>query len=76
VFAPPGLGDPATRLAVSAPRENGSHVDSGLVQVFPVTDLDAETTWSRDSTGVPGGVDAGDRSVQHWPSSVGKTNAP
>ena len=61
VFAPPGLGDPATRLAVSAPRENGSRTDSGLVQVFPVTDLDAETTWSQDSTGVPGGVDAGDR---------------
>ena len=26
-----------------------------------VSDLDAETTWSQDSTGVPGGVDAGDR---------------
>jgi hypothetical protein len=61
VFAPPGLGDPVTRLAVSAPRENGSRADSGLVQVFPVTDLDAETTWSQDSIGVPGGVDAGDR---------------
>lgn len=61
VFAPPGSGDPATRLAVSAPRENGSRADSGLVQVFPVTDLDAETTWSQGSTGVPGGVDPGDR---------------
>ncbi len=60
-FAPPGLGDSATRLAVSAPREDGSAVDSGSVQVFPVTDLDAETSWSQASAGVPGRVDAGDR---------------
>jgi hypothetical protein len=60
-FAPPGLGDSATRLAVSAPREDGSAGDSGSVQVFPVTDLDAETSWSQASAGVPGRVDAGDR---------------
>ena len=29
--------------------------------MFPVTDLDAEMSYSQDSPGVPGGVDAGDR---------------
>ena len=60
-FAAPGLGDPATRLVVGVPREDGEAVDSGLVQIFPVTDLDAEVSYSQGSPGVPGGVDAGDR---------------
>ncbi len=57
----PGLGDAQIRLAVSSPYENGSATDSGLVQVFPVTDIDAEVGYAQDSPGVPGGVDAGDR---------------
>ena len=28
--------------------------------MFPVADLDGETTYAQDSPGVPGGVDAGD----------------
>jgi hypothetical protein len=59
-FAAPGLGDSATRLAVSVPSEDGTVVNQGVVQVFPVTDLDAETSCAQDSVGVPGAVEAGD----------------
>ncbi|HSU34617.1 MAG TPA: hypothetical protein VLJ88_03055 [Propionibacteriaceae bacterium] len=60
-FAAPGLGDSATRLAVSIPSEDGAAKDSGQVQVFPVADLDAEASYAQDTAGVPGGVDAGDK---------------
>ena len=40
----PGLGDTATRLAVGAPGEDSCAADIGTVQVFPVTDLDAEAS--------------------------------
>ena len=60
-FAAPGLGDPATRLVVGVPGKDGTATDSGQIQIFPVTDLDAEVTYSQSSPGVPGGVDAGDR---------------
>jgi hypothetical protein len=60
-FAAPGLGDPVTRFAVGVPGEDAEATDSGLVQIFPVTDLDAEVSYSQGSPGVPGGVDAGDR---------------
>ena len=60
-FAAPGLGDPTTRLVVGVPGEDGTATDSGQIQIFPVTDLDAEVTYSQSSPGVPGGVDAGDR---------------
>ena len=32
-----------------------------MVQVFPVTDLDAETGYTQDSAGVPGTAQAGDQ---------------
>lgn len=60
-FAAPGLADGVTRLAVSAPGEDGAAVDSGLVQVFPVTDLDAEATYDQNSAGMPGVAETGDR---------------
>ena len=60
-FARPGPGVSSTRLAVGLPGEDGAAADSGLVQVFPVTDLDAETTYSQDSPGVSGSSQAGDR---------------
>ena len=59
-FAGPGLGDSATRLAVSVPSEDGAAVNQGAVQVFPITDLDAETSYAQDTAGVPGAVEAGD----------------
>ncbi len=59
-FAAPGLGDSATRLAVSVPSEDGAAVNQGAVQVFPITDLDAETSYAQDTAGVPGAVEAGD----------------
>jgi hypothetical protein len=60
-FAAPGLGDRTTRLVVGVPGEDGAAVDSGMIQIFPVTDLDAEVSLAQNSPGVPGAVDAGDR---------------
>ena len=60
-FAAPGLGDVTTRLAVSVPSEDGTAANQGMVQVFPVTDLDAETGYTQDSAGVPGTAQAGDQ---------------
>ncbi|HZA72414.1 MAG TPA: VCBS repeat-containing protein [Propionibacteriaceae bacterium] len=60
-FAAPGLTDTVTRLAVGIPGEDGEAVDSGQVQIFRMTNLGAELTYSQASPGVPGGVDAGDR---------------
>jgi hypothetical protein len=60
-FAAPGLGDTVTRLAVSAPKENGAATDTGLVQVFPVTDLDNEVSWTQGSPNVPGTPQAGEK---------------
>lgn len=61
VFAAPGLGDSATRLAVSIPYEDGAADNVGAVQVFPVTNLSAEASYSQATPGVPGAVEAGDR---------------
>jgi hypothetical protein len=60
-FAAPSLGDRLTRLGVGIPGEDGSARDTGRVQVFPITDLDAETSYAQNSPGVPGAADAGDR---------------
>jgi hypothetical protein len=61
VLAPPGLGDTKTRLAVSAPFEDGTAgADQGLVQIFPLDDLGAETTYDQNSTGIDGTAAAGD----------------
>ena len=60
-FAPPGPGIAATRLVVGVPGEDSAAVDNGLVQVFPVTSVGAETSYGQDSPGVPGSPQAGDR---------------
>ena len=60
-FIGPSSTDPYTRLAVSAPTEDGEAVDSGLVQVFPLTDLSTEVSYTQGSPGVPGAASAGDR---------------
>ncbi len=60
-WARPGLGDTVSRLAVSAPSEDGAADNTGLVQVFPMTNLAAELTYSQSSPGIPGNPEAGDR---------------
>ena len=54
VLAPPGLGDTKTRLAVSAPYEDGVATDTGLVQIFPLDDLGAEATYEQEMPTVDG----------------------
>jgi len=56
-----GRTESSMRLAVSAPGEDGAATDTGLVQVFPVTKLADEVTYSQNSRGVPGTAEAGDR---------------
>ena len=60
VLAPPGLSDTKTRLAVSAPFEDGAATDTGLVQIFPLDALGSETTYDQNSTGIDGAAAAGD----------------
>ncbi len=61
VLAPPGLSDTKTRLAVSAPFEDGTAgADAGLVQIFPLDDLGAETTYDQNSTDIDGTAAAND----------------
>jgi FG-GAP repeat len=60
-WAAPGLGDTATRLAVSAPKEDGAASDTGVVQVFPISNLGAESTYTQNTAGIPGGAEAGDK---------------
>jgi len=60
VLAPPGLSDTKTRLAVAAPFEDAAATDSGLVQVFSLDDLGAETTYDQNSTGIDGTAAAND----------------
>lgn len=57
----PGLRDGFTRVAVSAPEEDGAAVNTGLVQVFPIGNLDGETSYAQDTPGVPGAAEANDR---------------
>lgn len=58
----PGLGDRRTRLAVGVPKENTTAgADAGLVQVFPMGNLGAESTWTQGSPGVLGSPHSGDR---------------
>jgi hypothetical protein len=54
VLAPPGLSDTKTRLAVSAPFEDGPATDTGLVQIFPLDALGSETNYDQNSTGIAG----------------------
>ena len=54
-WAAPGLADTVTRLAVSAPKENGAAADTGVVQVFPINNLGAESTYTQNTAGIPGG---------------------
>ena len=60
-FAVLGRTESSIRLAVSAPAEDGAAIDTGLVQVFPVTDVTAEVSYAQDSPGIPGTAEAGDR---------------
>ena len=60
VLAPPGLGDTKTRLAVSAPYEDGAATDTGLVQIFPLDDLGAEATYEQEMPTVDGDPAAND----------------
>ena len=60
-WARPALGDTVSRLAVSAPSEDGTADNTGLVQVFPMTNLGAELSYSQSSPGIPGNPQAGDR---------------
>ena len=56
-----GRAESTVRLAVSSPNEDGAAANTGLVQVFPVTNLDAEVSYTQDSPGIPGAAAAGDR---------------
>ncbi len=56
-----GRPESSIRLAVSAPNEDGTAANTGLVQVFPVTNLDAEVSYAQNSPGIPGTAKAGDR---------------
>ena len=60
-FAPAGVGAPGIKLAVSAPDEDGAANSTGLVQVFPMSDLDNEDSYTQSTAGVPGAAEAGDR---------------
>ncbi len=60
VLAPPGLSDTKTRLAVSAPMEDGPAADTGLVQIFPLDDLGSETTYDQQPLNIEGDPQAGD----------------
>jgi hypothetical protein len=60
-WAGPGRGDTVSRLAVSAPSEDGTADNSGLVQVFPLTNLGAELSYAQSSPGIPGKAGPGDR---------------
>ena len=59
-WAAPGLGDTATRLAVSATKEDGAANQTGMVQVFPMNSLGSESTYTQDTAGIPGTAAAGD----------------
>jgi hypothetical protein len=61
VWARPGLGDPGSWLAVSAPLEDGVADNTGLVQLFPMSNLAAERNYSESSPGIPGNAQAGER---------------
>ena len=60
-WARPGLGDTVSRLAVSAPSEDGAANNTGLVQVFPLSNLGAELSYAQSSPGIPGQAEEGDR---------------
>ena len=60
-WARPGLGDTVSRLAVSAPSEDGLADNTGLVQVFPLSNLGAELSYAQSSPGIPGEAESGDR---------------
>jgi hypothetical protein len=59
-WAAPGLGDTATRLAVSATKEDGAANETGMVQVFPINNLGSESTYTQNTAGIPGAAAAAD----------------
>jgi hypothetical protein len=60
-WARPWVGDTTTWIAVSAPSEDGIANNTGLVQLFPITDLGAERNFSQSSPGIPGDAQTGER---------------
>jgi hypothetical protein len=60
-FLLPGAGATDTRLAVGVAYEDIAAKDSGAVQLFPLADLTADTTYTEDYAGVPGTAKRGDR---------------
>jgi hypothetical protein len=49
-----------SRLAVSSPAEDGLAENTGLVQVFPLSNLGAEVSYTQSSPGIPGEAESGD----------------
>ncbi|MBA3528503.1 MAG: VCBS repeat-containing protein [Propionibacteriaceae bacterium] len=61
-FVPARPGETTAALAVGIPLEDlGSVKDAGMVQVFPLNNLDAETSYHQDSPGAVGSVHTGGR---------------
>jgi hypothetical protein len=60
-WARPGVGDTGSWLAVSAPSEDGIANNTGLVQLFPMSDLGSERNFSQSSPGIPGNAQPGER---------------
>jgi hypothetical protein len=50
-WARPGLGDAVSRLAVSAPSEDLTANNTGLVQVFTLSNLGGERSYDAELTG-------------------------
>ena len=60
-WSAPGPGDAQTRLAVSATKEDvGSASQAGMVQVFRMSNLGAEQTYTQATSGIAGGPGDGD----------------
>ena len=73
-WAAPGLGDTVTRLAVSAPKENGAAADTGMVQVFPINNLGAESTYTQNTAGFLVVPRPATSSAARWPWSKAPTS--
>jgi hypothetical protein len=71
-FASLGRSENGISLAVSAPSEDGPASDTGVVQVFPVTNLAGEVSYAQNSPGIPGAAEAGDRFGASLAVVVGK----
>ena len=68
-------GEAASGWRSSAPNEDGRRRITGLVQVFPVTDLDAEVSYAQNSPGDPRGGPAATDSAASLAIVVGGSGA-